>query len=95
MFDLLALAWQADLTRVATVLVARELSNRVYPRSGISEGFHNARITRRCRPTSSGSRRLNEYHTRTTIGSLLQKLGGRRTATARCSIIRSSFTAAA
>ena len=28
MFDLLALAWAADLTRVATLLLARELSNR-------------------------------------------------------------------
>src|SRR5690606_33402296 len=41
MFDLLAIAWAADLTRVSTFLVARELSNRVYPRSGVSEGFHN------------------------------------------------------
>src|SRR5690606_14586487 len=31
MFDLLALAWQADITRVSTFMMARELSNRTYP----------------------------------------------------------------
>src|SRR5690606_7237135 len=41
MFDLITLAWQADLTRVSTLLVAAELSNRVYPESGISDPFHN------------------------------------------------------
>src|SRR5690606_38406759 len=41
MFDLIALAWQADLTRVSTLLLAAELSNRVFPASGISDPFHN------------------------------------------------------
>jgi hypothetical protein len=75
MFDLLALAWQADLTRVATLLVARELSNRVYARSGISEGFHNCSHHSEVPANIERLARLNEYHTRTTIGSLLQKLG--------------------
>ena len=75
MFDLLALAWQADLTRVGTVLVARELSNRVYTRSGITEGFHNCSHHSEVPANIDRLARLNEYHTRTTIGSLLQKLG--------------------
>jgi hypothetical protein len=74
MFDLLALAWQADLTRVATVLLAREVSNRVYPRSGITEGFHNCSHHSEVPANIDRLARLNEYHTRTTIGSLLQKL---------------------
>ena len=75
MFDLLAIAWQADLTRVATLLLARELSNRVYARSGITEGFHNCSHHSEVPANIDRLARLNEYHTRTTIGSLLQKLG--------------------
>jgi hypothetical protein len=74
MFDLLAIAWAADLTRVATLLVARELSNRVYPRSGITEGFHNCSHHSEVPSNIDRLARLNEYHTRATIGSLLQKL---------------------
>ena len=40
MFDLQVLAWQADITRVSTMLMAKELSNAVYPKSGIRDAFH-------------------------------------------------------
>src|SRR5688500_9872520 len=40
MFDLQVLAWQADITRVSTLLMAKELSNAVYPQSGIRDAFH-------------------------------------------------------
>jgi hypothetical protein len=40
MFDLLALAYQADITRVATFMMAREVSNRTYPQVGVHEGHH-------------------------------------------------------
>jgi hypothetical protein len=40
MYDLLALAYQADATRVFTFMVAREQSNRTYPQLGVSEGHH-------------------------------------------------------
>ena len=75
MFDLLAIAWQADLTRVATLLLARELSNRVYARSGITEGFHNCSHHSEVPANIDRLARLNEYHARATIASLLQKLG--------------------
>ena len=39
-FDLLALAFQADITRVATLLYARDLTGRVYPESGTDISFH-------------------------------------------------------
>jgi hypothetical protein len=39
-FDLLALAFQADITRVATLLMARDLTGRVYPKSGTDISFH-------------------------------------------------------
>jgi hypothetical protein len=74
MFDLLALAWQADLTRIATFMVARELSNRVYPKSGVNEGFHNASHHSEIPANIDRLAKLNEYHTRTTITYFLSKL---------------------
>jgi hypothetical protein len=40
MYDLLALAYQANITRVATFMVAREESNKIYPQIGVHEGHH-------------------------------------------------------
>jgi hypothetical protein len=40
MFDLLAVAWQADLTRVFTFMIAREVSQRTYPGLGLTEPHH-------------------------------------------------------
>jgi hypothetical protein len=40
MYDLLALAYQADLTRVATYITVAEGTNRNYPFLNISGGFH-------------------------------------------------------
>jgi hypothetical protein len=40
MYDLLALAYQADLTRVATYVTVAEGTNRTYPFLNITDGFH-------------------------------------------------------
>jgi hypothetical protein len=40
MFDLLALAWQANVTRVFTIMLAREVSNKTYPQVGVPDGHH-------------------------------------------------------
>ncbi len=40
MFDLQALAYQADATRVITFQLARETSNRTYPEVGVSDPHH-------------------------------------------------------
>jgi Protein of unknown function (DUF1552) len=74
MFDLLALAWEADLTRIGTFMVARELSNRLYPKSGVNEGFHNASHHSGIPANIDRLAKLNEYHTRTTIAYFLRKL---------------------
>jgi len=42
MFDLQALAFQADVTRVFSFKMGRDASSRVYPESGITKGFHPA-----------------------------------------------------
>lgn len=40
MFDLLALAFQTDSTRIASFILAHDGSNRAYPTLGVSEGHH-------------------------------------------------------
>ena len=40
MYDLYALAYQADLTRVITFMIGRELSGQNYPQLGVSDGHH-------------------------------------------------------
>jgi hypothetical protein len=39
-WDLLALAYQTDITRVATMLFARDLTSRTFPESGTNSSFH-------------------------------------------------------
>ena len=40
MYDLLVLSFQANITRVITFMVAREISNRTYPQVGVPDGHH-------------------------------------------------------
>lgn len=40
MFDLQVLAFKADITRVATLMYARDLSATVYPESGVPDAYH-------------------------------------------------------
>jgi hypothetical protein len=40
MYDLLAMSYQANITRVASFMVAREISNRTYPQVGVPDGHH-------------------------------------------------------
>ena len=40
MFDLQALAFQTDMTRVFSFKLSRDATGRVYPNSGITRGFH-------------------------------------------------------
>jgi hypothetical protein len=42
MFDLQVLAFRTGITRVATLMMARDNSNTRYAGSGVAEGFHNA-----------------------------------------------------
>ena len=40
MYDLLALAFQTDSTRIATLILAADGTNRAFPQIGIPEGHH-------------------------------------------------------
>ena len=63
MFDLLTLAWQTDITRVSTMLLAKEVSNAVYPESGVTDPFHNLSHHSNIPDNIERLSRLNTYHT--------------------------------
>lgn len=62
MFDLQVLAWQADITRVTTMLLAKELSNAVYPKSGVKDAFHILSHHSNVRENQDRFAVLNLYH---------------------------------
>jgi hypothetical protein len=62
MLDLMVLAWQADITRVSTLLMAKELSNSVYPKSGVRDGFHDLSHHGHNRDNMDRFAVLNRYH---------------------------------
>ena len=63
MYDLLVLGYQADLTRVFTFMVAREVSNRTYPQVGVPDG-HHAISHHQNRPEKLEKNvRIQTYHT--------------------------------
>ena len=62
MFDLQVLAWQADITRVTTLLLAKELSNAVYPKSGVRDAFHILSHHSNVRENQDRFAVLNRYH---------------------------------
>jgi hypothetical protein len=74
MFDLIALSWQADLTRVSTLMLAQELSNRAFPESGVNEGFHNCSHHMDIAENMARLARLNEYHLRNSLGYFVARL---------------------
>jgi hypothetical protein len=63
MFDLLTLAWQTDITRVSTMLLAKEVSNAVYAESGITDPFHNLSHHSNIPDNIERLAQLNSYHT--------------------------------
>ena len=62
MFDLLALAWQADLTRVFTFMMAREFSQRTYPQIGVSEPHHTISHHGNIPERIAEHAKVNAYH---------------------------------
>jgi hypothetical protein len=62
MFDLQVLAWQADITRVSTLLLAKELSGAVYPKSNIRDAFHTLSHHSNIQANKDRFAILNTYH---------------------------------
>jgi hypothetical protein len=61
-FDLITLAWQADIARVSTLMLAKEVSNAVFPASGVREPFHNLSHHSNVRANQDRLAVLNRYH---------------------------------
>ncbi|MGA2214019.1 MAG: DUF1552 domain-containing protein [Bryobacteraceae bacterium] len=62
MMDLMVIAFQADLTRVASFMLARESSNRSYREIGISDGHHNCTHHQNDPEKIDKTIRINAHH---------------------------------
>jgi hypothetical protein len=71
--ELLALAFQGDITRVATMLFARDLTGRVYPESGTNISFHGGSHHAEDPSRIAEYAKLNRYHVQM-LAYLVKKL---------------------
>tara|TARA_B100001123_G_scaffold11325_2_gene13476 strand:+ start:2701 stop:4098 length:1398 start_codon:yes stop_codon:yes gene_type:complete len=62
MFDLQALAFEADMTRVFSFKMGRDASGRVYPASGIDKAFHPASHHGENEQNILDFAQINKYH---------------------------------
>jgi hypothetical protein len=62
MYDLLALAFQTDTTRIATFMVAHDGSNRGYPQIGVPEGHHDLSHHGNDPEKKAKIARINRFH---------------------------------
>jgi hypothetical protein len=62
LYDLMAVAYQADLTRVFTFMMAREASMKTYPEIGITEPHHTISHHREKPDVKMAHASLNTYH---------------------------------
>ncbi len=73
MFDLQVMAYRADLTRVFSMIIARELSGRTYPEIGIPGQHHLISHHRDDKELMSQKARIDTYHVQM-LGYLLEKM---------------------
>jgi hypothetical protein len=73
MFDLQVLAFQADITRVSSLMMARENVNRAYPEIGLPEAHHSISHHGNNPEKMKNYGKLNTYHVET-LGYFLEKL---------------------
>ena len=62
MMDLLALAYQTDLTRISTFMLAREVSGRAYPEIGVPDSHHPVSHHQDEAAKLERLHKINEYH---------------------------------
>ena len=73
LMDLQVIALQADITRVSTLMFARELSTAVFPETAIRDPFHNLSHHSNDRSNMDRFAQLNTYHV-TKLAYLLDRL---------------------
>jgi hypothetical protein len=61
-FDLIALAYQGNLTRVVTFMVARELSTLSYPQIGVADGHHPVSHNNNVPEQVAKKAKIDTYH---------------------------------
>jgi hypothetical protein len=64
MMDLLALAYQTDLTRISTFMLAREVSGHAYPEIGVTDSHHPLSHHQDEAAKLERLHKINEYHFR-------------------------------
>ncbi len=62
MFDLQALAFGSDITRVFAFKMSRDVSGRVFPSTGVTTGFHNASHHNTREDRIRDFAKINRYH---------------------------------
>ena len=77
MFDLIALAYQADLTRVATYVMAAEGTDRPYPNLRVAGGFHPTSHHANQRERIAELQRIQRWHMEK-FAAFLKKLADTR-----------------
>jgi len=73
MFDLYALAYQCDLTRVVTFMIGQEFTGRTYPEIGVHDGHHATSHHRNDPKKLANLAKINAWHT-TQFAWFLNKL---------------------
>jgi uncharacterized protein DUF1552 len=73
MYDLLAVAYEAELTRVFTFMVAREISARTYPQAGVPEQHHQVSHHGNDPDKIAKTAKINNYHSQL-LAKFLEKL---------------------
>ncbi len=73
MYDLMAVAYQADVTRVFTFMLSRELSQRTYPNIGVTEQHHTVSHHGNDAQKIAQNVKVNTYHM-TLFARFLEKL---------------------
>ena len=88
MFDLLAVAWQADMTRVFSYMLNRDVSQRVYPEINVTEPHHAMSHHGKDARKLDGPREAEHLAGQPVRQVRRASWPTRPTATARCSITR-------
>src|SRR6266571_2013563 len=73
MLDLMALAFQADITRISTFMMAREVSYRTFNNIGIADAFHPTSHHQNDPEKLERLTKINTYHV-SLIARLMEKL---------------------
>ena len=73
MFDMMALAWETDMTRVATFMMGREITGRTYAEIGVPDAHHPISHHQRDPVKLEKLLKINSYHV-TFFAEFLERL---------------------